>query len=195
MRNPGWSPTTVMCPLQGEVSSNRKIESTRLAVGKGTLQDNAELSCGSRMIETLFQILNAPARVEPSEERARGRKVASDVDWSGRRREVRLAEIDRHVLKVRVSVGRAKEPCVDEMRRIAVVLASQCGGIPRSGDEGENERKGLGLPAHRVTPLFRSAFISSPFKSSYTATWRARAVHEKPAGWRPDVQENCLAQP
>ena len=23
MRNPGWSPTTVMCPLQGEVSSNR----------------------------------------------------------------------------------------------------------------------------------------------------------------------------
>src|SRR5215472_3186571 len=116
MRNPGWSPTTVMCPLQGEVSSNRKIESTRLAVGKGTLQDNAELSCGSRMIETLFQILNVPARVEPSEERARGRKVASDVDWSGRRREVRLAEIDRHVLKVRVSVGRAKEPCVGEMR-------------------------------------------------------------------------------
>src|SRR5215510_8963973 len=108
MRNPGWSPTTVMCPLQGEVSSNRKIESTRLAVGKGTLQDNAELSCGSRMIETLFQILNVPARVEPSEVRARGRKVASDVDWSGRRREVRLAEIDRLVLKVRVSVGRAK---------------------------------------------------------------------------------------
>jgi hypothetical protein len=24
MRNPGWSPTTVMCPLQGAVSSNRK---------------------------------------------------------------------------------------------------------------------------------------------------------------------------
>ena len=23
IRNPGWSPTTVMCPLQGEVSSNR----------------------------------------------------------------------------------------------------------------------------------------------------------------------------
>src|SRR5262245_4814338 len=114
MRNPGWSPTTVMCPLQGEVSSNRNTLPglSRLAVGrsdgKGTLQDNAEFSCGSRMIETLFQILNAPARVEPSEERARGRKVASDVDWSGRRREVRLAEIDRHVLKVRVSVGRAQ---------------------------------------------------------------------------------------
>ena len=23
IKNPGWSPTTVMCPLQGEVSSNR----------------------------------------------------------------------------------------------------------------------------------------------------------------------------
>src|SRR5262249_44842336 len=106
----------------------------------------------------------------------------SDVDWSRRRREVRLAEIDRHVLKVRVSVGRAIEPCVGEMRRITAVLASQYGGISRPGDEGENECEGLGLPAHRLTPLFRPAFISSPFKSSYRADV-ARAIRPRKGCW------------
>src|SRR5262249_49382238 len=91
--------------LQSKHAAGR--ESPRLTVsrgdGKATLQDDAELSCGRRMIETLFEVLSAPARVESSEECARGRKVASDVDWRRRRREVFLAELDRHVLKVRIS--------------------------------------------------------------------------------------------
>ena len=112
------------------------------------------------MVETVFEVLNAPACVETSEKRTRGCKVASDVDWRCRRREVRLAELDRHVLKVRMSVGRAIEPCVGEMR--GIVLASLCAGIPRQDYEGENERERLALPAHQVTPSFWSAFTSSP---------------------------------
>src|SRR5215831_12471934 len=106
--------------LQSKHAAGR--ESPRLTVGRGdgkaTLQDDAELSCGSRMIETLFEVLSAPARVESSEECARGRKVASDVDWRRRRREVFLAQLDSHVLKVRSSVGRAIEPRVGEIRSL-----------------------------------------------------------------------------
>jgi hypothetical protein len=128
-------------------------QSPRLAVGRGdgkrTLQDDTELSCRRRMVETVFEVLSAPACVETSEKRTRGCKVASDVDWRRRRREVRLAEFDRHVLKVRISVGRAIEPCVGEMRRITAVLASRCGGIPRPDYDAENERERLALPAHQ----------------------------------------------
>src|SRR6516165_9752377 len=88
------------------------------------------------MVEAVFQVLSAPARVKSSEERARSCKVATDVDWRRRRREVRLAEIDRHILKVRISVGCAIEPCIGEMRRIAALLASRC-GRPRQDDEVE----------------------------------------------------------
>src|SRR6185369_15752510 len=103
------------------------------------------------MIETVLQVLSAPARVEASEECLRGRKVAPDVDWRRGRREVCLAELGRHVLKVRISVGPAIEPCVSELRSITAVLASRCGGIPRQGDKDENKREHLGLPAHRGT--------------------------------------------
>jgi hypothetical protein len=53
------------------------------------------------------------------------------VDWRRRWREVCLAELDRHVLKVRVSVGRAIEPCVGEARSVAAVLTSRWHGIRR----------------------------------------------------------------
>src|SRR5262249_61610748 len=107
--------------------------------GKGPLQNDAELRCGRRMVETVFEVLHAPARVESSEERTRGRKVASDVDRRRRRREGRLVQLGRPVLKVRISVGRAIEPRGDEMRRIAAGLAPRGGGItpkgPKSGKE------------------------------------------------------------
>src|SRR5262245_53139143 len=161
MRNPGSSPTTVMCPLQGEVSSNRNTLPGRSRLvspsgggdGKGPLQNDAELNCGSRMVEAFFEVLSTPARVKSSEECARGRKIASDVDWRRRRREVFLAKLRRHVLKVGISVGRAIKPCVGEMQRIAAVLGARCGGIPQPAYENENERERLGLPAHRVTLL------------------------------------------
>src|SRR5215475_8688223 len=54
--------------------------------GKGPLQNDAELNCGRRMVEAVFEVLGAPARVKSSEECARGRKIASDVDWRRRRR-------------------------------------------------------------------------------------------------------------
>jgi hypothetical protein len=73
------------------------------------------------------------------------RKVASDVDWRRRRREICLTQLDGHVLKVRISVGRAVESCVSEMR--SILLASRCDG--KQGDKDENERECLGLPAHR----------------------------------------------
>src|SRR5262245_45095357 len=57
--------------------------------GKGPLQNDAELNCGRGMVEAVFEVLSAPARVKSSEECARGRKIASDVDWRRRRREVR----------------------------------------------------------------------------------------------------------
>src|SRR5262245_45608137 len=72
-------------------------QSPRLAVGrgdgKGPLQNDAELNCGRMMVEAVFEVLSAPARVKSSEECARGRKIASDVDWRRRRREVRLAKL------------------------------------------------------------------------------------------------------
>src|SRR5262245_65754339 len=104
------------------------------------------------MVEAFFEVLSTPARVKSSEECARGRKIASDVDWRRRRREVFLAKLRRHVLKVRISVGRAIKPCVGEMRRIAAVLAARCGGIPQPAYENENERERLGLPAQPKAP-------------------------------------------
>src|SRR5260370_148985 len=115
--------------------------------GKDPLQDDPELRCGRRMVEAVFQVPSSPAGVKSSEERARSRKVATDVDWRRRRREVRLAEIDRHVLKVRISVGCAIEPCIGEMRRIAALLASRC-GRPRQDDDADNKRQRFSLPAH-----------------------------------------------
>src|SRR5262245_12960780 len=136
--------------LQSKHAAGRKPP--RLTVGRGdgkdTLQDDTELRCGRRMVEAVFQVPSAPARVESSEERARRRKVATDVDWRRRRREVRLAEIDRHILKVRISVGCAIEPCIGEMRRIAALLASRC-DRPRQDDETENNGQRSSLPAHR----------------------------------------------
>src|SRR5262249_43232087 len=102
-----------------------------------------------------------------SEECARGRKVASDVDRRRRRREVRLAQLGRHVLKVRMSVGRAIESGGGEMRRIGAGLAPRFARIPRQADERENEREPLGLPAHRLPPLRRPAFRSSPSSLLY----------------------------
>ena len=75
---------------------------SRLAVSRGdrkaALQDDAELNRGSRMIETLFQILGAPTRVESSEEGARGGKVVADMDRRRRGCEVRRAKLGRHVM-------------------------------------------------------------------------------------------------
>src|SRR5262245_14271445 len=85
MRNPGSSPTTVIG--RGVLQSKHAAgtQSPRLAVGggdgKGPLQNDAELNCGSRMVEAFFEVLSTPARVKSSEECARGRKIASDVDW------------------------------------------------------------------------------------------------------------------
>src|SRR2546430_12608163 len=128
--------------LQSKHAAGR--EPPRVSVGrgdgKGPLQNDAELRCRRRMVETVFEILSAPARVESSEECARGRKVASDVDRRRRRREVRLAQLGRHVLKVRISVGRAIEPGVGEMRWITAVLAARCGGVPRQGHERKRTR-------------------------------------------------------
>src|SRR5262249_58150281 len=98
------------------------------------------------------------------------RKIASDVDWRRRRREVRLAKLHRHVLKARISIGRAIKPCVGEMRGIAAVLAARCGGMPQQPYENENERERLRLPPHRLALLAfgrrlhrtLQAFYSSP---------------------------------
>jgi hypothetical protein len=49
---------------------------------ENTLQDDSKLSCRSGMVETVLQVMGTPASVESSEECARGRKVASDKDWS-----------------------------------------------------------------------------------------------------------------
>src|SRR5262249_35329548 len=125
---------------------------------------------GRRMVEAVFEGLSAPARVKSSEECARGRKIASDVDWRRRRREVRLAKLHRHVLEARISIGRAIKPCVGEMRGIEGFLAAGCGGMPQQPYENENERERLGLPAHRVALLgfgrrlhrTLQAFYSSP---------------------------------
>src|SRR5262249_44935397 len=174
-------------------------EPPRLAVsrgdGKGPLQNDAELRCGRRMVETVFEVLHAPARVESSEERTRGRKVASDVDRRRRRREVRLVQLGRHVLKVRISVGRAIEPRVGEMRRIAAVLAARCAGTPRQGHKSENERERLGLPAHRLTPLLRPAFTSSPSSLLYDGP-DARESSTIQGGWlatKPDAAPAATA--
>src|SRR5262245_23940689 len=104
-----------------------------------------------------------------------------------------LAKLRRDVLKVRISVGRAIEPCVGEMRRIAAVLAARCGGMPQQAYENENERERLGLPAHRVTLLCfgrrlhraLQAFYSSPLPlpASYffaTAMLSSRGLSGQP---------------
>src|SRR5262249_34344188 len=112
---------------RGVLQSKRAAGSKppRLAVGrgdgKGPLQNDAELRCGRRMVETVFEVLRAPARVESSEECARGRKVASDVDRRWRRGEVRFAHLGRTVLKMGVFVGRAIEAGVGGKRRNAAV--------------------------------------------------------------------------
>src|SRR5262249_8073069 len=100
------------------------------------------------MVEAVFKAPSAPDRIESCEERARSRKVATKVDWRRRRRKVRLAEFGRHILKVRISIGCAIEPCIGEMRRIAALLASRC-GRPRQDDEAENNGQRSSLPAHR----------------------------------------------
>src|SRR5262249_57641345 len=98
----------------------------RLAVGrgdgKGPLQNDAELGCGRRMVETVFEVLRAPARVESSEECARGGKVASDVDRRWRPRGVRFSQLGRPGLEVRIFVGRAIEAGGGGRRRSAAVL-------------------------------------------------------------------------
>src|SRR5215831_16984678 len=157
-------------------------EAPRLTVGRGDgegpLQNDAELRCGRRMVETVFEVLHAPARVESSEERTRGRKVASDVDRRRRRREVRLVQLGLHVLKVRISVGRAIEPGVGEMRRIAAVLAARRASIPRQGHKSENERERLGLPAHRLTPFASAGVYIEPLKPLIRRTRCPRVVHD-----------------
>jgi hypothetical protein len=101
------------------------------------------------MVESVLQVVSAPARVEAAEECFRGRKVASDVDWRRRRREICLPQLDRHVLKVRISVGRAIELCVRELR--SILPASRWHG--KQGDKDEHEREYPGLPAHRSPSL------------------------------------------
>src|SRR5262245_66411418 len=77
----------------------------------------------------------------------------------------------RHVLKARISIGRAIKPCVGEMRRIAAVLAARCGGMPQEPYENENERERLGLPAHRATLLCLAGVYIEPFKPSIAARY------------------------
>ena len=138
------------------------------------------------MVESIFQVLRAPARVKAAEERPRCCKVAADVDWRRRRREVRLAQIRRHVLEVTVSVGRAIEPRVGEMRRIAAVLAARGGGIARPGEKGENAnvlilRRIESLPASRgvvhrvVQTIHRAKLHAQPLSPADILIARALA--------------------
>ena len=105
------------------------------------------------MVEPVFQVLGAPTRVESSEEGERGGKVAADMNRRRRGREIRLAKLGRHVLKVRIPVRAAKEPCVSETGRISGVLAARGGGMPRQGGNGDNERQRFGLPVHPSIPF------------------------------------------
>src|SRR5262245_37415201 len=130
------------------------------------------------MVESGFQVVGAPLSVEPSHECPRGRKVGADMDRRRRRREVRLAQISRHVLKMRISVRAAIEPCVSETGRIRGVLASRRDGIARESRKGGNKRReGLGLPAHPVTPFLaqRSRRAKSP-PSSLSSRAHGRRV-------------------
>jgi chorismate mutase len=78
------------------------------------------------------------------------------VDWRRRRREIRLAQIRRHVLEVTVSVGRAIEPRVGEMRRIAAVLAARGGGIARPARTAKMKASVLVLRRIESLPAGRS---------------------------------------
>jgi hypothetical protein len=90
------------------------MEPSRLTISRGdrkdTTQDDSKLSRGSGMVETGLEVMSAPGGVESSEENARGRNVASDIDWSCRWREVHFTKFDRYVLKMRVPLRGAIEP-------------------------------------------------------------------------------------
>jgi hypothetical protein len=81
------------------------------------------------MVEMVLQVMSTPAGIESSEERAGGRKVTSDIDWSCWWREAFLKELDCHVLKMGAPLRGAIEPCVSKTGRIMRALASRCGGI------------------------------------------------------------------
>ena len=117
-------PLAGRCVFQPKHLTDVKL--SRLAIGRADREDPAndreKLRRRSGVIETLLQILGAPMRLEPREERARGGRIAADIDRRRGRRKVHLAKFDGHILKMRFSVRGAVKTPVSEMRWIGGVF-------------------------------------------------------------------------
>src|SRR5262245_57318244 len=97
-------------------------ELPRLTIRRGyrqhALRDYDKLDRWSWMVQTVLQVVSAPARVGSEEEGARGRTIAADVDRSRGRRKAPLREFDRNVLEVCFCVRCAVDSRVGEAGRI-----------------------------------------------------------------------------
>ena len=160
-RKPGWSPTTVICPLQGEVSSNRNTLPGRSFLVSPSVTVMEKMPCktipncvaGVGWLRR-FSRSWAPQRASNPPKKAREAGKSLPI-WTRRRRgrEIRRAKLGRYVLKVRAPVRAAIEPCVSETGRIRGFLAARGGDMPRQSGYGDNKHQRLGLPFHRSIPL------------------------------------------